>query len=145
MVRPITARQRWVSSASPRHWRGRVPSITSKPIPSRPWEFPFCPRCLLISSHVQIAASAMTATIMPPEMLQHFGVCGLRRLFTYGFLTIARSLNTLRLWLPLSLIQTGLMPAERCSSSEPVTSPRFDGSAAEAWYLRPITALPPRR
>jgi multifunctional beta-oxidation protein len=42
---------------------------------------PFHPGCLLISSCVQIAASAMTATIMPPEMLQHFGVCGLRRLF----------------------------------------------------------------
>jgi hypothetical protein len=87
----------------------------------------------------------MTATIMPPEMLQHFGVRGLRRLFAYGFLTISRSLNTLRLWLPLSLIQTGLMLAERCSSSEPVTSPRFDGSEAEALYLRLTTASPPRR
>ena len=87
----------------------------------------------------------MTATIMPPEMLQHFGVCGLRRLFAYGFLTIARSLITLRLWSLLSLIPMGLMLAERCSSSEPVTSPKFDGSAAKALYLRLTIALPPQQ
>ena len=36
-------------------------------------------QCSFLSSCLQIAASAMTATIMPPDMLQHFSVCALHQ------------------------------------------------------------------
>jgi hypothetical protein len=128
-VRLISARQRWVSLASLNTcMRGRQVQHQGQRHYTRKNSFPF-------------VFSVSTPLILRLDCClchdYHYCATGDATAFrrmgspTTRPLTVGRSPNMFPLLLPISLIQTGL-----------VTSPRFDGSAAEVWCLRRRTASP---
>lgn len=74
--KPTIVQRRWVSSPFRRHLRARVRSTISNQLQLHLYVgFPVFTVSLITISIYQIAASAMTATMMPPEMLANLSVC----------------------------------------------------------------------
>jgi NAD(P)-dependent dehydrogenase (short-subunit alcohol dehydrogenase family) len=74
LARPTTALRRWVSLASPRLLRVKVPSTTSSRQSSLLCVSYVANENHRAEYHEQMAASAMTETIMPAEMLKQMSV-----------------------------------------------------------------------
>ena len=86
-----------------------------------------------------MAASAMTETIMPPEMLANLKVrrsaFAVRRMLTFHSLHSSH-----RSW-RRSLTPMASTPLDVCSRSAPASSPRYAGRGARVWCSRPTPPL----